>query len=275
MMNETRYKPIPLGKETPYPTRYDPGQLVPVPRDLNRQALGIGENRPFTGLDLWNAYEISWLDAKGKPRVAIGELWFPATTDHIIESKSLKLYLNSFTQERIDSSHDLIQTLEKDLGQAAGGAVKARLVAPAAFGALALAPAEGRCIDELDLAMDSYQVHPDFLAASGPIISETLHSNLLKTNCPVTGQPDWATLVIAYSGPGIDAEGLLRYIVSYREHTGFHESCVEQIFMDLWRRCRPEQLTVYARFTRRGGIDINPYRSSGPYAPENFRLARQ
>ncbi len=275
MMNENLYKPIPLGKETPYPKRYDPGQLVPVPRAMTRQALGIEKDAPFSGLDIWNAYEMSWLDTKGKPKAAIGEFRFPATTRHIIESKSLKLYLNSFTQERIDSDHDLIRILKKDLDQAAGGGVEARLVAPAAFGALALAPADGRCIDEPDLTMDTYQVHPDYLAASGPLTSETLHSNLLKTNCPVTGQPDWATLVIAYTGTRIDAEGLLRYIVSYREHTGFHESCVEQIFMDLWRRCRPERLTVYARYTRRGGIDINPYRSSHPYLPDNARLARQ
>ena len=265
-----------LGKPSAYPERYDRALLFPIARAPQREALGIGDALPFHGVDVWNAYELSWLDARGKPEVAIAELRVPATTPHLVESKSLKLYLAGYHRERIADRTSLRERLQQDLSHATGGVVGVSLIEPARFAALGTDELAGESIDALPVAIESYGP-PDasLLRAGGGDVDETLVSNLLKSNCPVTGQPDWAGIAIAYAGPRIDREGLLRYLVSFREHADFHEHCVERIYVDLMRRCAPRRLSVYARYTRRGGLDINPWRSSDPGEPPNPRTARQ
>ncbi|WP_458735433.1 NADPH-dependent 7-cyano-7-deazaguanine reductase QueF [Zobellella taiwanensis] len=268
---------LPLGKQSSYVCEYDPGQLQPVPRSLNRDDLGLSADAlPFAGEDLWNLYELSWLNARGKPVVAMGEVRIPASSANLIESKSFKLYLNSFNQSRFDSLEDVCERLTRDLSACAQGRVGVKLfelaVAPAQFGLL-----PGDCIDQLDIDIDRYQ--PDAALLQGATepeeVNETLHSHLLKSNCLVTGQPDWGSVMIRYQGPRIRREALLRYLVAFRQHNEFHEQCVERIFMDLLTHCRPKELTVYARYTRRGGLDINPYRSNVAGKAANVRLARQ
>lgn len=266
----------PLGKTSAYADRYDASLLFPIPRAAQRLALGIGDALPFHGVDVWNAYELSWLDARGKPEVAIGEFRVPATTPNIVESKSLKLYLGSFTQERFASAHDVRARIARDLSSAAGGEVSVVLTLPRQFASLALGSLDGESIDDLPIAIDRYgPPNAEVLRAGGDAVEETLVSNLLKSNCPVTGQPDWASVAIRYAGPRIDREGLLRYIVSFRDHPDFHEHCVERMHVDLMRRCAPRRLAVYARYTRRGGLDINPWRSTEPDDPPNPRTPRQ
>jgi len=274
-MKNSADKDIPLGKPVSHFGQYHPEHLFPVPRIEARKELGIGAKAPFTGVDLWNAYEISWLDSRGKPRVAMGKICFPASTENIIESKSLKLYLNSFNQTRFRSAEAVASAMEKDLSRTAKGRVSVSLIFPDRFHLSEFTEPGGICVDEQDIEIDQYRVDPSFLRSGGERVEERLFSDLLRTNCPVTGQPDWATVIIDYAGPKIDREGLLRYIVSYREHTGFHENCVERMFVDISGRCSPEKLSVYARFTRRGGIDINPFRSSFDATPDPRRLARQ
>ncbi|NCT66548.1 MAG: NADPH-dependent 7-cyano-7-deazaguanine reductase QueF [Rhodanobacteraceae bacterium] len=266
----------PLGQSTVYPDRYDPALLFPVARAANRAALGLGDALPFHGVDVWNAYELSWLDARGKPQVALAEFRIPADSPHLIESKSFKLYLNGYNHERLDAAA-LQQRLVRDLSAAAGAPVAVALTPPAQFGALALAELAGESIDALELDIDDYgPPKPDHLRADpAELVEETLVSNLLKSNCPVTGQPDWASVQIRYAGPRLDRAGLLRYLVSFRDHADFHEHCVERIYLDLLQRCAPQRLQVYARYTRRGGLDINPWRSSVPGTPPNPRGARQ
>jgi 7-cyano-7-deazaguanine reductase len=267
---------LPLGKETPYPERYDASLLFPIPRTPQRAALGIDGALPFHGVDIWNAYELSWLDARGKPNVAIAELRVPATTPNIVESKSLKLYLASFNQERIESAEALAARIARDLSAAARGDVSVAIVEPSRFGALTLAELDGESIDAQAIAFEAYgPPDADVLRVSDEIADEALRSNLLKSNCPVTGQPDWASIEIRYAGPRIDRESLLRYLVSFRQHADFHEHCVERIFVDVMRRCAPTRLAIHARYTRRGGIDINPWRSTEPGDPPNPRAARQ
>ena len=271
-----QHSALPLGRETTYPDRYDASLLFAIPREPQRAALGIGETLPFHGVDVWNAYELSWLDARGKPNVAIGEIRVPATTPNIVESKSLKLYLASFNQERVESAGELATRIARDLSSATGGEVAVSIIGPADFGALALAELDGESIDDQPIAFDAHgSPDADILSASDEIVTETLRSDLLKSNCPVTGQPDWASIAIRYSGPRIDRASLLRYLVSFRQHADFHEHCVERIFVDIVRRCAPTRLDVYARYTRRGGIDINPWRSTVTSAPPNPRGARQ
>ncbi|MFC4728998.1 NADPH-dependent 7-cyano-7-deazaguanine reductase QueF [Coralloluteibacterium thermophilus] len=267
-----------LGRETPYPTRYQPELLFPIPRATGRAAIGIAGTPPFHGVDIWNGYELSWLDARGKPHVAVATFSVPATSSHLIESKSFKLYLNSLNAHVVTDAEAVRALLARDLSAAAGAPVTVELVPAARFDACALAPLEGDPIDDADVAIDSYgPPQPAFLAAdAGCRVEETLVSHLLKSNCPVTGQPDWASVQVRYAGPRIDRAGLLRYLVSFREHADFHEQCVERIFCDLQRHCGPERLSVYARYTRRGGLDINPFRSSAPgEVPPNPRGARQ
>ncbi len=267
---------LPLGKNVTYPQTYDAALLCPVPRQSKRDEIGLGADLPFTGCDLWNAYEISWLNPKGKPCVAIGEFLFPADSPNIIESKSFKLYLNSCNQSRFESATHLRQRLGEDLGAACGAPVAIALITPDAFGTLAFGQWAGDCIDEQDIAIDRYDYDPALLAVrDAPPISESLHSHLLKSNCLITGQPDWASLQISYHGRPLDREALLKYLVSFRHHNEFHEQCVERIWCDINRLCQPEQLTVYARYTRRGGLDINPWRSNFETFPGNPRLARQ
>lgn len=266
----------PLGQSSDYPRHYDPSQLFPIPRAGKRHEIGIDGALPFHGVDIWNAYELSWLDARGKPQVAVACFEVPATSPNIIESKSFKLYLNSFAAERIDET-TLQARLQADLAAAAGARVSVRLTAAGDFTRLALSEPKGTLIDTLDIGIDHYgPPHPAFLATAAIPAEERLVSHLLKSNCPVTGQPDWGSVIIDYRGPAIDHAGLLRYLVSFREHNEFHEQCVERIFMDLSRHCAPERLSVYARYTRRGGLDINPFRSSQPgIDPGNPRGARQ
>ena len=268
----------PLGKSTPYADRYDASLLFPIPRAAKRAEIGVGAALPFHGVDVWNAYELSWLDARGKPVVALAEFRVPATSPNIIESKSFKLYLNGFAQERVESAERLAQTLTRDLADAAGAAVAVHL-SEARARSHAVADLAGESLDTQALDIDCYgPPQADYLTADATPapVHETLVSDLLRSNCPVTGQPDWGSVQIAYAGAPIDRAGLLRYLVSFREHSEFHEQCVERIFMDITARCAPQRLSVYARYTRRGGLDINPFRSSEAAAmPDNPRGARQ
>ncbi|MBF8223794.1 NADPH-dependent 7-cyano-7-deazaguanine reductase QueF [Halomonas sp. 328] len=266
----------PLGRDSAYPEHYDAGLLYPIPRAANRAPLGITEEAlPFVGEDEWHAFELSWLNARGKPVVAVARFRLPADSPNLIESKSWKLYLNSFNQTRLDSREALIATLEADLAAAAGAPVTVEL-----FGVddAALAPQRlpGDCLDDLDIEVNDYTPSAEHLVVGEVIVEETLHSHLLKSNCPVTGQPDWGSVLIRYRGPRLDREGLLRYLISYRQHQDFHEHCVEHIFTDLLARARPERLLVMARYVRRGGLDISPWRGTpGETPPLPLRLARQ
>ncbi|MFN3964769.1 MAG: NADPH-dependent 7-cyano-7-deazaguanine reductase QueF [Silanimonas lenta] len=267
-----------LGKDVAYPTAYDPGLLFPIPRREARARLGLGEALPFVGVDVWNAYELSWLDSRGKPQVALAELRVPAASPQLIESKSLKLYLNAFAQERFANAEALRATLVADLSAAAGAPVSVSLIAPTSPQAFPVSVLPGELIDSLPIAIEHYgPPDPGLLVADAAEWGEeTLVSHLFRSNCPVTGQPDWASLQIAYAGPRLDRAGLLRYLVSFRTHSDFHEACVERIFLDLLARCAPAKLAVYARFTRRGGLDINPFRAlPGAAMPDNLRLSRQ
>jgi len=268
----------PLGKATVYADSYDASLLFPIPRQGKRDEIGVSAGTlPFHGVDVWNGYELSWLDARGKPVVAVAEFRFPATTPNIVESKSFKLYLNSFAQERMADDAQVLATLVRDLSAASGGPVDVVLRAPNDLDGTPLGEPEGILLDTQELDFDSYgPPRPDFLATRDGDVREVLVSHLLRSNCPVTGQPDWGSVQIAYTGAPIDRAGLLRYLVSFRSHTEFHEQCVERIFMDLRAHCAPRELSVYARYTRRGGLDINPFRSTDPAAvPANPRGARQ
>lgn len=267
-----------LGKKTEYANQYDPSLLQPVPRSLNRNDLNLGNELPFLGCDIWTLYELSWLNDKGLPQVAIGEVAIPATSANLIESKSFKLYLNSFNQTRFADWAEVQACLQKDLSACAGESVQVEVKPLAAYTAQPIVTMQGECIDGQDIEISSYDFDDTLLAeaSSDEIVEETLHSHLLKSNCLITNQPDWGSVEIAYRGPKIDREALLRYIVSFREHNEFHEQCVERIFTDISRYCHPEHLTVLARYTRRGGLDINPFRSSHQAAPaNNQRMARQ
>jgi len=274
----THAEDSPLGKSSAYIEHYDASLLFPIPRQPKRDEIGIAGRLPFFGADYWNAYELSWLNARGKPQVALARFVVPADTPRLIESKSLKLYLNSFNQTRLDSLNTLQARLTQDLSTASGGAVGVTLRLPEAFEQEKLAELPGYCVDNLDIEVDNYTPNAGLLcldAGKAPI-TETLTSNLLKSNCLVTGQPDWGSVQIHYRGQPINREGLLRYLISFRRHNEFHEQCVERIFMDIQRQCRPDALSVYARYTRRGGLDINPFRTSFSQAgPENVRTARQ
>ncbi|AUV15867.1 MULTISPECIES: NADPH-dependent 7-cyano-7-deazaguanine reductase QueF [Aeromonas] len=265
-----------LGQQSAYISQYTPSLLQPVPRSLNRDDLGLRGELPFQGSDVWTLYELSWLNAKGKPVVAIGEVFVPATSPNLIESKSFKLYLNSFNQTRCDSLEAVQALLVQDLSGCAGAPVSVTLFTlDQATHQIAQLP--GECIDNLDIEVDGYEFDETLLqgAAGREIVEETLHSHLLKSNCLVTSQPDWGSVVIHYRGPRLDREKLLRYLISFRQHNEFHEQCIERIFTDLKHFCAPEQLTVHARYTRRGGLDINPFRSDWEPVPANLRLIRQ
>ena len=273
-----------LGKVATYADRYDPALLYPLPRAAQRALIGVTDRPIFLGADLWTAYELSWLNARGKPQVALGRFTVPSESTHLVESKSLKLYLNSFNNTVFVDIDAVRQTLQKDLSEAVwcGGVVKSsvgvQLMSPEQYAKEKIAEMDGLSLDRLDLDCSHYQPAPELLnaASNEAPVTETLYSNLLKSNCLVTGQPDWGSVSISYSGAQIEQAGLLQYIVSFRNHNEFHEHCVERIFMDIWARCKPTKLTVYARYTRRGGVDINPWRSS--YAqglPAQVRTARQ
>jgi len=267
-----------LGQKTEYNHQYDASLLQPVPRSLNRDDLQLAGDLPFKGCDIWTLYEISWLNSNGLPQVAIGEVSIPAESQNLIESKSFKLYLNSFNQSKFESWQQVEDTLVKDLSGCANAPVSVSLKRLNEYTSQPIADMDGSCIDDQDIVIDSYEFDPSYLekATGSEKVSETLHSHLLKSNCLITNQPDWGSVEIKYSGNKIDQQALLRYIVSFREHNEFHEQCVERIFMDIQNYCKPESLTVMARYTRRGGLDINPFRSCTQSAPENnHRMARQ
>ncbi|GME39637.1 MULTISPECIES: NADPH-dependent 7-cyano-7-deazaguanine reductase QueF [unclassified Pantoea] len=267
-----------LGKPTAYHDQYDNSLLQAVPRSLNREPLGLfPDSLPFTGSDIWTLYELSWLNSKGLPQVAIGEVMLDAQSRNLIESKSFKLYLNSFNQTRFADWGEVRQTLERDLSACAEGDVRVALFRLNEIEGQPIGHFEGSCIDEQDIAIEDYRFNADYLAdATGSeIVDETLVSHLLKSNCLITNQPDWGSVMIRYKGPRIAREALLRYLVSFRQHNEFHEQCVERIFNDVMRFCHPEALTVYARYTRRGGLDINPWRTNVPFSPGFSRLVRQ
>ena len=267
-----------LGQQTTYAEKYDRTLLQPVPRRLNRDQLNITATQPFTiGADIWTAYEISWLNPKGVPQVAIADVSIDFRSENLIESKSFKLYLNSFNQTTFADFADVQQTLQRDLQDCAQGEVKVRLNSLADYTAQPIVALSGDCIDAQDIEVRDYAFNATLLnhCTGDHLVEETLVSHLLKSNCLITQQPDWGSLQIHYVGKQINREQLLRYIISFRQHNEFHEQCVERIFCDLMQYAKPEKLTVYARYTRRGGLDINPYRSNFEPLPQNVRLARQ
>ncbi|GKW23185.1 NADPH-dependent 7-cyano-7-deazaguanine reductase QueF [Pectobacterium polonicum] len=268
-----------LGKPTPYHDHYDAALLQPVPRSLNRDPLGIyPDSLPFHGGDIWTLYELSWLNNRGVPQVAVGEMHLNAESLNLIESKSFKLYLNSFNQTTFDSWESVRTTLANDLAHCAQGDVSVTLFKLSELEGQPLAGFIGECIDDQDIQIDSYDFSADYLATNeqdAPVVEETLVSHLLKSNCLITHQPDWGSVQIHYRGKRINREALLRYIVSFRHHNEFHEQCVERIFNDIMRYYQPEKLSVYARYTRRGGLDINPWRSNTPFNAPTGRLPRQ
>jgi len=268
-----------LGKTTAYAEQYDPSLLQPVPRTLGRRSLGMDDAGalPFIGEDIWHGYELSWLNAKGKPMVALATFVVPVTSDNLIESKSFKLYLNSFNQSRFADLRQVYQALQRDLSACAGSMVRVTLHNVNEIMVFQPTWIPGHCIDDLDISIDSYQYNPDLLhlADKPGVVDEKVHSHLLKSNCLITSQPDWASIYIHYRGQAIDHAALLRYFVSFRSHNEFHEQCIERIYLDIWQRCKPEFLLVYARYTRRGGLDINPVRASASYQLPNLRLSRQ
>ncbi|QWE14431.1 NADPH-dependent 7-cyano-7-deazaguanine reductase QueF [Polynucleobacter sp. AP-Sving-400A-A2] len=270
-----------LGQATPYPDQYDPSLLFPIPRSENRLKLDIKANQalPFVGVDIWNAFELSWLNKKGKPQIALAEFQVPADTPNMVESKSFKLYLNSFNSARFEDEAAVRERLIADLSAVAGGKIATRINPTEAVAKKGMQEMSGVLMDRLDIEIDpSLSADPALLEVNesfGPI-EQCLVSHLLKSNCPVTGQPDWASVQIRYQGRPILEEGLLRYLIGFRQLGEFHEHCVETIFTDIKRQCKPEKLSVYARYTRRGGLDINPFRTdhNSPW-PENLRHARQ
>ncbi|AZZ45022.1 NADPH-dependent 7-cyano-7-deazaguanine reductase QueF [Pseudomonadaceae bacterium SI-3] len=268
----------PLGKSSAYVATYSPEQLFPIPRAPKWAELGLtAETLPYGGVDIWNCYELSWLLPSGKPVVAIGEFSIPADSPNIIESKSFKLYLNSLNQSVFESRQALVDVMTRDLSAAAGKPVGVRLRTLDEVAEEGIAALDGLCIDDLDVTIEDYDSpRPELLRSdSGRQVEERVYSHLLKSNCPVTGQPDWGTVVIEYRGAALDHGSLLAYLVSFRQHADFHEQCVERIFLDLQRVLRPDRLSVHARYVRRGGLDINPYRSTHDVLPDNGRQVRQ
>ena len=273
----------PLGKSTQYISQYSPDLLFPIARSEKRSELD-SQHLQFNGEDIWNAYELSWLNSKGVPQVAIGEFRVCADSEFIVESKSLKLYLNSFNQTCFESREKVVETIESDLTRLTGRNVKVALCSPGEFNQFAVSELEGELIDGQDIEIKNYSYDPELLLKNSQLldenhvaaqVEETLISHLLKSNCLITSQPDWASIQIKYAGPQIDRGKLLAYLVSFRSHNEFHEQCVERIFCDLKRFCKPHKLSVYARYTRRGGLDINPWRSDYESEMPNIRLARQ
>ncbi|GAB4230582.1 MAG: NADPH-dependent 7-cyano-7-deazaguanine reductase QueF [Chlamydiales bacterium] len=266
-----------LGKETRYDLDYDSKILHAIPRKENREELNITTPLPFQGVDIWNAYEVSWLDFKGKPKIAICQFGIPCESSHIIESKSLKIYLNSLNQMKCPIDDHIKNIIQRDLSNTLGIPINIHLFQPNHFSEFTFEEFEGKCIDDLDIEIDQYTIEPNFLRSiPNTYVEETLYSNLLKSNCLITLQPDWGSILIRYKGPKIDQEGLLRYIASLRCHQEFHENCIERIYMDIMRQCKTEMLTVYGKYTRRGGVDICPFRSNFEPNPIDFaRSARQ
>ena len=264
-----------LGKITEYKEIYSPELLQAVPRSMNRVELNLTTELPFHGTDRWNGYELSWLNPKGKPQVVIMRCEVPVSSPNLVESKSFKLYLNSFNQSYFDSTESVANALTKDLSFCAGEQVKITLFKPAEFPHMQIASFDALSIDDLDIEVKNYRLEPSNLTVGSEQVEETLSSDLLKSNCLITNQPDWGSVFIRYQGQQINHEGLLRYLISFRQHNEFHEQCVERIFCDIMTQCKPNKLSVYARYTRRGGLDINPFRSNFEQIYPEGRLARQ
>lgn len=267
-----------LGKKTEYDSQYNPEKLFPIPRQSKRDEIGIQNELPFFGFDLWNHYEVSWLNEKGKPVVALAEISYGCESPCIIESKSMKLYFNSLNNTQFKDADTVADIVKKDIEERVGSETSVRIIPLHHLNDDKIfAGFHGVCLDELDIECSSYTVEQAFLKTEDIVVEETLYSNLLKSNCLVTNQPDWGSVQISYKGSQINREGLLRYLVSFRNHNEFHEQCIERIFMDIMRHCHPEELSVYGRYTRRGGLDINPYRSTKNNLEniENIRLLRQ
>lgn len=267
-----------LGKSVGYSTFYDSSLLFPLLRQSKRDELGIGATLPFTGFDLWTHYEVSWLNAKGKPVVAIAEIIYPCESLNMIESKSMKLYFNSFNQTKFKDISNIQATISRDLTHAVGMPVQVTVTDLLnATNQTLHARMEGTYLDHLDVSCTAYSIDSKLLSTRDNVVTETLCSNLLKSNCLITNQPDWGSVQIRYTGPQIDHGGLLQYLVSFRQHNEFHEQCIERIFVDIMNCCHPEDLMVYGRYTRRGGLDINVLRSkhSVDLAESNLRLLRQ
>lgn len=265
----------PLGHDVAYPKIYDPTLLFPIARDTNRLTLNIHPN--WYGADIWNAYEISWLNLKGKPVVAMARFVFAHNSPSLIESKSFKLYLNSFNEARFDSLNAVVTQMRTDLTHAAGADVDVSITPLSNTTTQNHGPLQGENIDDLDIEVNTYQPAPGLLQClpHAHTVSETLVSDLLKSNCPVTGQPDWGSVQVRYTGPKIDRVALLKYIISLRQHNEFHEHCVEKMYCDILQACKPTSLFVYARYTRRGGLDINPWRGSEVVEVSETRTVRQ
>ncbi|OUS03732.1 NADPH-dependent 7-cyano-7-deazaguanine reductase QueF [Gammaproteobacteria bacterium 42_54_T18] len=280
----------PLGQVSDYPDKYDASLLYPIPRVQGREGVLVDATLPFDGVDIWNAYEVSWLNDKGKPIVAVSVLTVPALSPNIVESKSLKLYLGSLNQSVFASAEDVASTIQQDVSEIVGASILVSLTligSEKAFcaGRFLGAGAQGKeielssaiCVDDEDITAVDYSINATLLGLDkrGGMVDECLSSHLLRSNCPVTGQPDWATIFIHYCGPKISRQSLLKYIISYRNHNDFHEQCVERVFLDIMKVCQPDKLSVYGRYTRRGGIDINPFRSNFEECGDNVKLMRQ
>lgn len=271
-----KHRKLPLGQATSYPDRYSPDLLFAIARADSRKALGISAELPFQGVDIWNAWDLTWLGEGDVPAVATAVIRIPADSENIIESKSLKLYLNSFSMSQFAAVGGIAETLRTDLGACVGGAVDVLVRPVAGTEASVVSRLAGNCLDSLAVRCCDWEVNAGLLQADGStIVTEDLHTHLLRSLCPVTSQPDIGSLEISYSGPKIDRASLLRYVVSYRRHSAFHEACVERMFIDILTRCKPRTLSLHARYQRRGGLDINPFRSNRPDAPLNLRLWRQ
>ena len=265
-----------MGKQVEYEFHYNPDLLQGVPRSLSRDTLSLNPlNLPFSGNDTWTGYDLSWLTPKGKPQVAILECRVPITSPNLIESKSFKLYLNSFNQSKFENANAVKDVIQSDLSACAGSEVDVALVLPSQFASLSFKEFEGELLDDLNVEINEYSPNTAFLSQSDKNVEESLVSHLLKSNCLITSQPDWASVIIRYQGKAINREGLLKYLISFRQHNEFHEQCVERIFCDILAHCEVDKLTVCARYTRRGGLDINPFRSNFEAPYPNFRQARQ
>ncbi len=268
-----------LGKQSNYIDQYDASILFPIPRQIKRDELNISQDYKFNGVDIWTAFEVSWLNLKGKPLVRLFKFTIDSNSTNIIESKSFKLYLNSFNNTKFASENDVIKQMKIDLEKSADGKILLESCRVDNFSSdYQIQQLVSTDLDEMDIDVDDYVVNDDYLKAeSNEIVTETLTTNLLKSNCLVTGQPDWGSVIIQYKGEKINREGLLKYIISFRNHNEFHEQCVERIYIDIMKKIKPEKLLVYARYTRRGGLDINPLRANFDYdvSLTKMRLVRQ
>lgn len=274
--HETLLKHSPLGKETNYLTQYDPNLLFAIPREFNRSQIQVSMPLPFHGGDLWTAYELSWLNSKGKPEVALMEFYVPCDSRCIVESKSIKLYLNAISQTRFADVTEVVAHIKTDLSAKAEADVTVKIFSLTDPAFTQISQFAGVCLDGLDIEVDTYTVTPHYLKTTTEQVTESVYSHLLRSNCEITKQPDWASVQISYTGPKIDHANLLKYLISFREHNEFHEPCCERIFIDILRQCHCQELTVYLRYTRRGGLDINPFRSThATHPPAVGRLVRQ